>query len=265
MRVMLLTGDGIEHRYVARCLSADFPDIRILAEHPRTHGSNPVKRIRRWMAKGPGCVADKILRECFRRVIADGTRRTSDLMTILGADHDLEQPVPGTEFVANINHGRVRDVAREMRPDLALVYGTGLVRGSTLEVFDCPVLNLHTGLSPYYRGVACHYWPLIDGRPDRMGVTVHDCVKQLDAGDILATRTVPPRPGDTIHTVFARQVVAGASLYAEVAGHSLAGAHSRQVQHLEQGREYRGVELGFIAEWRARRALRRLKSASFDS
>lgn len=261
MSLMLLTGDALEHRYVARALSQALPEIRILAEDGHGPGLSASRRIKRWIKRGPGCVLDKVSREIMRRGIGDVRRRQDDLREVFGDEYDLAEPVPGTVFVPSINDPAVLAAAAESRPRLALVYGTGLVRKKTLAAFDCPILNLHTGLSPYYRGVACHYWPLIDGRPDRVGVTVHDCVPELDAGGILATSLAPPQPGDTIHRVFARQVVVGASLYADLARKSLEESPARSEQDLDQGREYRGVELGFMAEWRARRALRRLLPA----
>ena len=258
MTVVLLTGDGLEHRYVSRTLAEAVPDLEVFVERPPGSGSRASRRLKRWMKRGPGCVVDKVLRELFRRGIGDSKRRQADLRAVFGDEHDLEQPLSGANFVPSINDPMVSESVRRIRPELGLVYGTGLVRKQTLEAFSCPILNLHTGLSPYYRGVACHFWPLIDGRPDRIGVTVHDCVPELDAGGILATGITKVQAGDTIHRIFARQVVRGAGIYARIASESLKGHPKRQIQNLDEGREYRGVELGFMAEWRARRAARRL-------
>ena len=258
MRVILLTGDGCEHRYVARRLREAVSDLEVVIETREGLPASGIRsKLKRWMRRGPACVVDKALRELFRRMIRDGARRESDLRGVLGDRFDLERPVEQAHFVGSVNDPDAVDFVSEGSAGLVLVYGTGLVRKATLDAIGAPVLNLHTGLSPYYRGVACHFWPLIDGRPDRVGVTAHECVPELDAGRIFGTRVVPPVPGDTVHAVFARQVVAGAELYADIVRQSMSGLPEGTSQDLSLGREYRGVELGLLAEIRARAAVRR--------
>ncbi|MDP6174409.1 MAG: hypothetical protein QGF09_09605, partial [Rhodospirillales bacterium] len=46
-------------------------------------------------------------------------------------------------------------------------------------------LNIHMGVSPYYRGNSCNFWPLYDGRPDMVGATIHLLSAGLDSGAIL--------------------------------------------------------------------------------
>ena len=76
-------------------------------------------------------------------------------------------------------------------------------------------LNLHTGLSPDYRGADTEFWALYDGRPDMVGATVHVCVKEVDAGPIFAKAPAAMHAGDDPFRAFARAVQTGAALYAE--------------------------------------------------
>jgi len=46
-------------------------------------------------------------------------------------------------------------------------------------------INIHMGLSPYYRGTACNFWALYDDRPAFVGATVHLLSRGLDNGPIL--------------------------------------------------------------------------------
>src|SRR4051812_31720549 len=47
----------------------------------------------------------------------------------------------------------VEEVARmrALEPDVVFVFGTGILRGPVLEAFDGRMINIHLGLSPYYR------------------------------------------------------------------------------------------------------------------
>lgn len=178
---------------------------------------------------------------------------------MLGDDGRFSLQEGRVRRVESVNADLVVEHLRRTLPRLVIVYGTGLVRSQVLEAVDCAVLNLHTGLSPWYRGVACHLWPLVDRRADLIGVTVHDCVAQLDAGGVLGTDVVPLQPGDTVHDVFARQVLVGAELLATLAVAEFQSPQPRIPQDLTLGREYRGVDLGIRAEISARRGLAELQ------
>lgn len=93
------------------------------------------------------------------------------------------------------------------QPDLVLFYGCKLI---DVTQFRCPVINLHLGLSPYYRGSGTNFWALHDGKPELVGATIHLATNEVDAGPILAQ--VRPRdlsPEDDIHTVGIKALKAG--------------------------------------------------------
>ena len=46
-------------------------------------------------------------------------------------------------------------------------------------------LNVHLGISPYYRGASCNFWALYDKNPGYVGATIHMLSKGLDNGDML--------------------------------------------------------------------------------
>ena len=46
-------------------------------------------------------------------------------------------------------------------------------------------INIHMGISPYYRGSSCNFWAIYDGNPSYVGATIHLLSKGLDSGDIL--------------------------------------------------------------------------------
>ncbi|MBT2282001.1 hypothetical protein J7E78_00305 [Paenibacillus polymyxa] len=46
-------------------------------------------------------------------------------------------------------------------------------------------INIHMGVSPYYRGNSCNFWAMYDGNPQLVGATIHMLSKGLDSGDML--------------------------------------------------------------------------------
>lgn len=254
-RVVLLTSGGLEHRYVASTLLQRFPNMEIIVEERGR--KSPGSVLCRTLRRGPWIFLQKLGRMLLLQVLRDRKTQESTLVRHLGNSTEVDRRMKRGMIFASVNAPAVVDRLRELRPELVLVYGTSLVQQGVLDAAGCTILNLHTGLSPYYRGVSCHLWPLKERDFDRIGVTVHDCVMQLDAGGVLAAEVVGIEHGDRIHDVFARQVIKGAQIYADCAARELEVGVPRTPQELHLGREFKGWELGLTAELRARRNLSR--------
>ena len=72
------------------------------------------------------------------------------------------------------------------RPDVVAVFGTGLLREPVLRAFDGRFINLHLGLSPYYRGAGTNFWSLVNREPEYVGATIHYLDAGIDTGPIIA-------------------------------------------------------------------------------
>jgi len=46
-------------------------------------------------------------------------------------------------------------------------------------------VNIHMGVSPFYRGSSCNFWALFDGNAHLVGATIHMLTKGLDSGGML--------------------------------------------------------------------------------
>lgn len=255
-RVTVLTRSGPEHRFVTAALRDRFPEANVVVERSAGFaGSLGRRKVLSW---GPVTMIDKALHAAFRTLTGDPAVRERAISGRLAPLEDEPAFLARATVVERVNHARTAEAVRAAGSELVLVYGTGPISRRTLDSFGVPVLNMHTGLSPYYRGTACHVWPLVEGRPDRLGVTVHECVPALDAGAVIAFANLPPevvRGCPSVHAVFAELVRLGAPLYAEAARDWLDGRVQAVPQDLSLGREYRGCELGIVSEWKARRGL----------
>jgi methionyl-tRNA formyltransferase len=76
-------------------------------------------------------------------------------------------------------------------------------------------LNVHPSLLPRWRGAAPVERALLAG-DEETGVTIHETVKELDAGPIAAQRAFPLTDEDDAGTVYARSAEVAAELLAEV-------------------------------------------------
>lgn len=103
----------------------------------------------------------------------------------------------------------------DLQADIAIVVAYGLILPQA--VLDAPRLgciNVHASLLPEWRGAAPIQRALLSGQPTT-GVTIMQIVKQLDAGDILCTKTLDILPDDTSGTLFNRLATAGSQCLVE--------------------------------------------------
>ncbi len=73
-----------------------------------------------------------------------------------------------------------------LNSDLYIVFGASYIKGWLIDfLVEKKAINIHMGISPYYRGSSCNFWALYDNNPGYVGATIHLLSKGLDNGDIL--------------------------------------------------------------------------------
>ena len=109
------------------------------------------------------------------------------------------------------------DAMRRSRPDVVLVFGTGLLKQPLIDAFPGNIINIHLGLSPYYRGAGTNFWPLVNREPEYCGATIHFLDIGVDTGPIVAHVRPDIRRGDGPHDIGNKTIVAAADALAEAA------------------------------------------------
>jgi len=251
--IVILTGDGPEHRYVANRLCLALPISGVVVDVSVRRAS-----ARRAFRDGLRSGVSRIALHLFRKATKDGAARRTALETVLGSEVT-------SRFVAEdkvvrvdgVNSREAVEALERLHPDAIAVYGTTIVRDPVLSQANDIAFNMHTGISPHYRGTDCSFWPIVNGEPDRIGATVHECTAEVDGGQIFAAARASWAPDDGLHHLFARAVAKGADLYVEALQRYLAGILEGERQDPTEGREYRGSMRTLGAELRARWALSR--------
>ena len=258
MRLVILTGTGPEHRYVAAALAAAFPqDLQaiVLAEPPpKSLWAQASSYARRYTVRQLG---SRVYAKLYSRLMRHAARRARTLSRMLFPAGDGGS-LPRPDLVRTVpfyNSGKGLQLLQSLAPDVIAVYGTNVIKASVMALPRLGILNMHTGISPYYRGCDCYFWPLYNRELHMLGATVHECVREIDGGRIFATTGIELQPDDDLFMVFARCISAGADLYVkkvrELADHDLSGT----TQDLSIGTEYKAHQKGFLAEWKVRRAI----------
>ena len=74
------------------------------------------------------------------------------------------------------------------------------------------VINMHTGLSPYYRGGWTNLFPIINKEYGFFGVTIHKMSTGIDSGDIIFTHRPKIEIRDNYSSINCKAIVEGVKL-----------------------------------------------------
>lgn len=256
MGLVIVTGDGLEHKYVANAIVAEHDVDAILVCDPV-----PARSWKTILKRSPSKFFGKAARQVFLRAIGDQSARERRLRRVLGPSSAAFSRPELVRAVGRPKSGHLVAALGELKPDILAIYGTGIIPDAALNLARRNALNMHTGISPEYRGVSCAFWPIRDGRPEMVGATVHECTSEIDGGKVYFRARASLEAEDDLHAIFARAVKTGAEGYVEVVGEALSGELTGVSQDLRDGREFTGNQLGIWAEVSTRIALRRLRMA----
>jgi hypothetical protein len=86
------------------------------------------------------------------------------------------------------------------KPDFIIVNGTRIIKKELLDKLNVPVVNIHAGITPMYRGVHGGYWALVNSDKANFGATIHLVDKGVDTGRILKRVHTLPSARDNFYT-----------------------------------------------------------------
>jgi len=133
----------------------------------------------------PGLVSDffkksDVMREYFQSVMRAEKALYGDV-----------QFLPSNTRTLSIKSGDLNKLSYEalkdaLSSDVYIVFGASYIKDWLVDfLVQHKAINIHMGVSPYYRGSSCNFWALYDEKPQYVGATIHLLSKGLDSGDML--------------------------------------------------------------------------------
>lgn len=139
------------------------------------------------------------------------------------------------------------------------------------DVLDVPrhgFLNMHPSLLPYNRGKHYNFWALVEQCP--FGVTIHRADRRIDAGDIVAQRTIAYDWTDTGETLYYKAQSTIFALFKEIYADLRTGEFDMVPQDISAGSFHHACELEQASlieldtAYRARDLLNLLRARTFS-
>jgi folate-dependent phosphoribosylglycinamide formyltransferase PurN len=219
MRAIVLTSSMRRHAFVANTLAAQMDVVGVWREEksfqPLRYAENAED--------------EQTIARHFEARDASEAAYFAEHDEVRAPDHRV--PPGGCNDPAEI------EAMRRLRPDVALVFGTGLLKQPLIEAFPGGMLNIHLGLSPFYRGAGTNFWPLVNGEPEYCGATIHFIDVGIDTGPIIAHVRPDIRKGDGPHDIGNKTIAAAADALA-AAAHAHAASPLTGVVQAGEGRLY---------------------------
>ena len=86
----------------------------------------------------------------------------------------------------DLNNFSLDDLKTFLESDIYIVFGSSFIKNDLLDyLMKKNTINIHMGVSPFYRGTDCNFWALYDENPHLVGSTIHLLSDSLDSGPIL--------------------------------------------------------------------------------
>lgn len=178
LRIALLRGDDAHNLYLDSLLRREHEVVAVVEEPGRDQ---------RRVLRRPGKWRDAVAAEYHhfrRRVLGLDRFRRGFFAGALAADGLVAPPQPDLR-VRSINEPAVVSLLHERAPDVCIITCVTILSSSTIDGIGVPIVNIHGGHLPDYRGCHCFFFALSEGRFDAIGSTIHFVDRGVDTGDII--------------------------------------------------------------------------------
>ncbi len=101
--------------------------------------------------------------------------------------------------VDSVNSKAAYEQVKALEPDLIIVFGTGIIYPEIIDIPKWGMINMHGGLTQYYRGLDSTLWAFYNKEFDKLGITIHYVESELDSGGIISQANLAVEKDDQIY------------------------------------------------------------------
>ena len=172
MKITLFTSNHNRHNYLVNLMSDISEQLFVIQENKTTF---------------PGTVpghypASNIMKKYFSNVTKAQTKMIGNSYVDSKNKNIKLFPLQS----GDLNKCSLETLNDFLKSDIYLVFGSSYIKGDLVDfLVKNKALNIHMGVSPYYRGTDCNFWALYDENPHLVGATIHLLSKGLDSGPML--------------------------------------------------------------------------------
>jgi methionyl-tRNA formyltransferase len=172
MKITLFTKNNVRHNYLISLLSKISDKLFVIQESEIILQDVIPMRYQ----------ASAIIKEYFEKV--------NEAQFKLFKNSNVDKPKKNTKILTmplgDLNKHSLESLSDFLKSDIYIIFGGSYIKGALVDfLIEQKAINIHAGISPYYRGTDCNFWALYDGNPHLVGATIHLLSKGLDNGPML--------------------------------------------------------------------------------
>jgi len=169
--VVILTGSELRHTYFRKkiALSENINVLKTYCESVDNLIENGTKE-ESWVRRKKHLLAREQSEIDFFSLFVENT-----------PDHSN----PAFLHKGEVNNPNIVNEIMNLLPEVIVVYGSSIIKEPILSAFPNKIINVHLGLSPYFRGAATNFWPFIENLVECIGVTFMYIDAGIDTGRII--------------------------------------------------------------------------------
>ena len=230
MKLILFSGDHPRHLFVNKEVMKYFDNILVIVMQ------------REELLPQPSNDLNPHDKNLFKKHFENRLRIESQIYGNLNAHDVFRNHNPTFINPDELNSELIADKVKKFQADFCFIFGVGLILDPVIEELPADKINLHLGLSPWYKGAATLFWPFYHLKPQFCGSTFHQITKQADAGEIIHQCVPELFLGDTIHGVGARCVVKAKDELSKIFCHWRKSQRFEGTLQKTSGRNWRRVD-----------------------
>lgn len=193
-KIIVLTGNEMRHEFFRKYISS-FPSVEVMISFCE--------------------VIESIEDELIQNKAEDYSLQESHLQMRSNVEIDFfrlfNETISDKSNPVFIRKGQINDAEwvnhiKKLNPDFIISYGCSIIKSELIEIFEGRFINVHLGLSPYYRGSATNFWPFVNNEISCVGVTFMFIDRGVDTGEIIHQQRASIIHGDNIHTIGCRLI-----------------------------------------------------------
>jgi len=198
MKILLFLGNSVNSIYVANAVLTSFNDVKIIVEEPPSKYILVRRRIKKL---GLGIVFGQMLFMLFEKLALSPLSKNR-ILQLREKCHLKTTPVDKGIIlnVSSINDVSVIEKVERFKPDIIVVNGTRIIAKKIIDKISVPMINIHVGITPQYRGVHGAYWALYNNDTQNCGVTIHMIDHGIDTGTVILQKRISPEAKDNFTT-----------------------------------------------------------------
>jgi methionyl-tRNA formyltransferase len=179
-----MTSNAIRHKFVANMLAQNSKDALVIVECKKNDSLNTKSQDK----------TKSLIEEHFN------LRYHTESEMFAGNDVFFAKTLP--LLAGEVNSAYNYNVIKNFDPDGIFIFGSSIIKEPLMSLVPPGrFINLHLGLSPYYRGSGTNFWPFVNEELDYVGSTILHIDAGIDTGAIIAHVRPTFEIGDNVHTI----------------------------------------------------------------